>query len=166
MVRVWGASTGKVLLALSGHSGPVLRCGFSSDGERVVSSGYDGTVRLWDALSGECLEELRGHSGGVWSCGFSRDGSRVVSSGLDGTVRLWDASTGQEHGVRMHHLPGGEHATLRTDGSGAVQVSRGAWRWLGWLVPDPRTGALERYPAEIFGPLPVWPPMDDEPGIL
>ncbi|MGH8585913.1 MAG: hypothetical protein ACREWE_06950 [Gammaproteobacteria bacterium] len=28
-----------------------------------------------------------------------------------------------------------------------------AWRRLGWLSLDPERGILERYPAEVFGPL-------------
>jgi hypothetical protein len=48
---------------------------------------------------------------------------------------------------------GGGFASLTTDGSGIIEVSNEAWRDLAWLVPD-ATGALIRYPAETFGPLP------------
>jgi len=30
-----------------------------------------------------------------------------------------------------------------------------AWRYLGWIVPEPGTGLPEWLPAETFGPLPV-----------
>jgi len=36
------------------------------------------------------------------------------------------------------------------------RVSGGAWRWLGWSGIDPATGRMERWPAEMFGPLPEW----------
>jgi hypothetical protein len=84
----------------------------------------------------------------------ARRGARVVSASDDCTVRLWDAATGEAVAWRAEMLPEGEYAVLRADGSGAIAVSPGAWRWLGWLAKDPATGALTRYPAEIFGPLP------------
>lgn len=65
------------------------------------------------------------------------------------------ASSGEELDFRLHPLPGGEYAVLKNDGSGAIEVSPEAWRWLGWQVRDPETGELTRLPAETFGPLPV-----------
>jgi WD40 repeat protein len=79
----------------------------------------------------------------------------VVSAGSDGTVRVWDAETWRQIGPQTHYLPEGEFAVLAADGSRAIGVTDGAWRWLGWQVRDEKTGELKRYPSEIRGPLPA-----------
>lgn len=72
-------------------------------------------------------------------------------------MKVWDVATSREADFRIRMLPGGEYAVLKSDGSGAIEVSPEAWRWLGWQVKDPKTGELTRLPAETFGPLPVRP---------
>ena len=89
-----GCAHGRSVLTLEGHRGGVRASGFSADGTRLVSGGYDGTVRVWDARTGDPLLTLEGHRGWVWASGFSADGTRLVSGGEDGTVRVWDARTG------------------------------------------------------------------------
>ncbi len=160
-IRIWDAASGENLLTLNGHSGWVESCAFAPDGKRIASASDDQTIRIWDAASGENLLTLNGHSGPVWSCAFvptpppsfGSGETRIVSASLDGTIRIWDPRTGEEIGPRIHQFDDGAFAALAADGSRAIQVSRNAWRHLGWLVPD-ATGALTRYPAEVFGPLP------------
>jgi len=98
---------------------------------------------------------LQGHTGWVSACAFAPDGTRILSASDDNTLRLWDAATGLAVGFRVAHLGDGHFASLTADGQRIIQVSPEAWRDLGWLVPDP-TGALTRYPAELFGPLPEY----------
>lgn len=155
-VRIWGVASGNRLLTLTGHDGAVNGCAFAPDGKLIASASDDRTLRLWNTASGKCQLILKGHTGPVWGCAFAPDGHRIASVSNDGTLRIWDVETGAEIGFRIHLLGDGEFAVLAPDGSRAIQVSREAWRDLGWLVPD-ATGALTRYPAETFGPLPEYP---------
>jgi WD40 repeat protein/predicted Ser/Thr protein kinase len=81
------------LMALRGHTGPVLAVAYAPDGQRIVTGSADHTARVWDVASGKALT-LRGHGDPVKSVAFSPDGQRVLTGSWDGTARLWDATTG------------------------------------------------------------------------
>uniref|UniRef100_UPI0039C5DA34 NACHT and WD repeat domain-containing protein n=1 Tax=Scytonema sp. PCC 10023 TaxID=1680591 RepID=UPI0039C5DA34 len=74
---------------LKGHQGTVNSVAISTDNQRIVSGGRDGTVRLWDT-QGKQVATFRGHQGSVNSVAISTNSQRIVSGGRDGTVRLWD----------------------------------------------------------------------------
>jgi len=153
-LRLWDMASGECTAVLWGDGGAVRGCAFSPDGRRLAAASNDGTVRLWDAASGECTAVLRGHEDWVSGCTFSPDGRRLASSSSDGTVRLWDTETGEDTGFLIHFFRGGSWASLDFAFNRIIQVAGEAWRYLGWLAPDPKTGEMTRYPAEIFGPLP------------
>jgi WD40 repeat protein/predicted Ser/Thr protein kinase len=93
--RIWDAKTGKQLLVLRGHKGPVLRASYIGDGSRIVTASGDATARVWDAASGRTLAALEGHKGALAAAVFSPDGQRVLTASADATARIWDAATGR-----------------------------------------------------------------------
>ena len=102
-VKVWDVSTGRELLGLRGHEGPVYGVAASSDGRLLASAGADGSVRVWDRSSGLERQVFRGHAGPVLAVAFEADGRRVASSGADGTIRAWDLAGGRrDFGVAAH----------------------------------------------------------------
>jgi WD40 repeat protein/tRNA A-37 threonylcarbamoyl transferase component Bud32 len=137
-VRVWDAATGRLLLTLSGHEGPITHVAYSPDGRRIVSASEDKRVKVWDAATGEELLTLRGHTSAVTGIAYSPDGQRIVTAAGGTTrggetlfedVKIWDALTGQEiltlqgapaHGSRVTFDGGGRR--LASSGDSVVTI--------------------------------------------
>jgi WD40 repeat protein/serine/threonine protein kinase len=83
------------LLALRGHTGPILAVAYSRDGRRIATGSADKSARVWDAETGLESFRLEGHTDSVRAVAFSRDGQRIVTGSWDRTVRVWDAATGR-----------------------------------------------------------------------
>jgi WD40 repeat protein/serine/threonine protein kinase len=94
-VRVYDMATGELKHRLMGDYRTVS-VGFSPNGQRVVSAGYDRNVRLWDTTTGHQVLSLRGHDDIVGHALFSPDGQRIAAAVADGTVMIWDANAFDE----------------------------------------------------------------------
>jgi WD40 repeat protein len=92
-VKLWDATTGKVVRSFTGHADVVTSVAFSPNGHRLLTASLDKTVRLWDVETGRELRVLRGHSGWVWSAAFSPtstdDAWQVITASQDGTALVW-----------------------------------------------------------------------------
>ncbi|MCL9795201.1 WD40 repeat domain-containing protein, partial [Frankia sp. AgKG'84/4] len=104
------------------------------------------------ATTGEHHLTLTGHTNWVTGGAWSPDSTHILTTSYDHTARIWNATTGHPVGWQLVHLPDGELVTLTADGGVVLGASGGAWRWLGWLVPQ--DGKLVRLPIETWGALP------------
>jgi WD40 repeat protein len=100
-VHVSEVSTGRQLLALTGHTAPVTCLAFSPDGNVLVSTGTvnlppatDGTVRFWDLTKGTEIANVA--TSGISEFAFNAAGTLVAgaSGGSDVQVNLWNPLTG------------------------------------------------------------------------
>jgi WD40 repeat protein len=90
-VALTESATGRTLPIKTGHLGWVHGLDFSSDGNRIVTGGADGTIRMFDLASGRSIgAPISSGQGQVTAVSFSPSGDRVMSVGSDGTGRLWD----------------------------------------------------------------------------
>ena len=94
-VKLWDASSGRLLRSFEGDTTSVMSVAFSPDGSRILSGSDDKIVKLWDASSGRLLRSFEGHTSRVSSVVFSPDGSHVLSGSHDKTLKLWDTASGQ-----------------------------------------------------------------------
>jgi len=74
---------------------------FSAGGDRLVTTGVDGTVRVWDAATGQPQFILTGHTDEVLTARFSPDGQRLATGGRDNTARIWDLAPGSTAGKEI-----------------------------------------------------------------
>jgi eukaryotic-like serine/threonine-protein kinase len=59
-VTLWNTETGERLEQLRGHLGSPLSLAFTSGGELLASSGWDGVIRLWDVALGQNIVTVPG----------------------------------------------------------------------------------------------------------
>ncbi|MBD2512172.1 WD40 repeat domain-containing protein [Nostoc muscorum FACHB-395] len=127
-----------------GHQGSVMSVAISTDGQTILSGGYDGTVRLWNRNGQPLGEPFKGHQGTVLSVAISTDGQTILSGGDDGTVRLWNRN-GQPLGEPFKGHQGTVHyVAISTDGqtilSGGDDGTVRLWNRNGQPLGEPFKG--------------------------
>jgi WD40 repeat protein len=92
VVRVFDASTGKVLHQLRAHQDAVTDLDFSPGGQHVATAALN-ELCVFDLATYEPVRTLRVES--VRTAAFSPDGRRLASGGFREEVYLWDLETGR-----------------------------------------------------------------------
>lgn len=101
-IKIWEASTGKLVYTLAGHLAGVSTVAWSPDSQTVASGSDDKTIRLWDLATGEPYPKpWKGHHNYVYSIAFSPKGNMLVSGSYDEAVFFWDVRAGRQ----MRSLP-------------------------------------------------------------
>lgn len=99
VVRIWDVATGKAA-TIRGHTKSVFPVALSPDGDRLASSGFDGTTRIVAARDGSLKRKIEESSE---SLAASPDG-KTLACGKSGRISLCDFATGDE--VRSLSMPG------------------------------------------------------------
>jgi WD40 repeat protein len=132
--HVGGRST-----VLRGHRERVTTVAFSTDGERVLTTGADGDVRIWNTETMRLVSVIRAHFGPVADAAFSWDRRWIATAG-PGAGGIFDASSGSRLAyVRGHEGP---LAAISFVGKGHRIVSAG------------RDGTMRSYQCELCPTLP------------
>ncbi|EWM28213.1 WD40 repeat containing protein [Nannochloropsis gaditana] len=76
------------------HARFLLKCAFSPDSQRLVTTSADKTAKLWNVRKWEVEHTLKDHQRWVWDAAFSADSSYLVTACSDHHPRLWDLRTG------------------------------------------------------------------------
>lgn len=104
-VRIWDASTRKLLKTLEGHTGAIRELAFSSDGAELASVGADHVLRIWNVAEGRTEKVYVGRRAGtigtqlplqtITSVAFSEDGRQLLVGG-DAEAFLWSRDEDRE----------------------------------------------------------------------
>jgi WD40 repeat protein len=84
-IRVWDASTGRLLHSYHGDFAPVRKVEWSPDGRYIVTAS-DSKVRLWDASSPKLLGEVARFDREAFTAAFDPRGGRLAAGGRQGIV--------------------------------------------------------------------------------
>ena len=72
----------------------VYSVSFSSDGQRLVTTGIDRTLRVWNVQTGEQMYLIENETA-HWPAIFSPNDQWLAAAGDDFSVRVWEAASGQ-----------------------------------------------------------------------
>jgi WD40 repeat protein len=96
----WGNQAGAILVApredpaarrtLAGHRQPVLGVGFTPDGQKLISAGFDGIVKLWEVGSETEVRSFDWDISSIRAVAFAPDGMTAAAAGFDGRLVVWD----------------------------------------------------------------------------
>jgi serine/threonine protein kinase/WD40 repeat protein len=95
-LKLVDASSGKLLMELTGLHRINPFVGFSRDGERLASTTDDGQVMIWDIVPGQAggsrppLRVLKGTGAMLRGVAFSRDGRQLRGISTDNQILTWD----------------------------------------------------------------------------
>jgi WD40 repeat protein len=71
-VHLWDIATGRTLLQIPAHAGPLVALGYSASGTQLLTaSAADSVARVWDVRSGAAAAELGAGTSGVSAAVFS-----------------------------------------------------------------------------------------------
>ena len=71
------------------HTSSVNALAATSDGQHIISGGYDTLVKVWNVASGSLVSTCEGPAGLVRAVAAMPDGKRILSGSDGGAVRVW-----------------------------------------------------------------------------
>ena len=82
---------------LTGQTGAFV--GFSEDGKKIATGGFDTPTTLWDLEAGKQILNMKGHTNMAYKVAFNADSTQLSSGGRT----RWDLRTGR--GLRIAATP-------------------------------------------------------------
>ncbi|ETO08161.1 hypothetical protein RFI_29227 [Reticulomyxa filosa] len=150
-IRIWDASSRRLLHILEGHSDLITGVQFSSDSSKLVSCSRDKTIQMWNVMSDQQSQVLEGHSSGVTAVQFSPDNSKIVSSSLNGDIRIWDVSSGKQIQMLEGHSHCVNAVQFVSDGSKIVSCSNDKTIRIWDVLTGRQLRILEGHVMDILG---------------
>ncbi|HPF39396.1 MAG TPA: protein kinase [Phycisphaerae bacterium] len=115
-LRRVNADDGKELAPLIGHTRMPQSIEFAQDGERLLTSGHDGTARLWDVGAAQLLATLKVDFGAAFSARISPDGALIAVGDSIGAVHVFNADTFEPVTILTGHESPVQSITFSPDG--------------------------------------------------
>ena len=106
-----------------GHTGPIYTIGFSPDGQKLATGGYDALVGLWDVPSMVCKSTISRRSKFIRSVSHSHDSRLVASCTEEDGVDIADSLTGDHIGSISLSYKSQSSRFGPPGGSGPVEIA-------------------------------------------
>jgi hypothetical protein len=113
LVKIFNASTGKMVCKMKKHTDWVTALCFTPDGKYLISGDRAGGMSVWDTQGHE-IESTTAHNAGI--TGIACRGNFVATSSEDGTVKFWDIMEGRQLKSWKAHPTGVRSVSFTADG--------------------------------------------------
>ena len=123
-IDFWEDDTRSKFRTLIGHTGPISGIVFSEDGEKVVTSSWDGKIKMWHTLTGMQLAKLNDKGAPVYAVNFSIDQQQIISGDGDRKIKFCNIKTGKIESELSGHISAVTDIKITSDGK--LMISRGA----------------------------------------
>lgn len=90
LLKIINVKTGDEIICFNDDPGTILSIDFSSNGEKICSSGNNPYIKVWDANSGELDYKLSWETTYIPSCLFGYRDSKIYCCGLDCRLIIWN----------------------------------------------------------------------------
>ena len=121
-------SNRKETQTIAGHKGGTKTLAFSTDGENVLSGGWNNQIVLWGGEHGDILRVFKDHDEAVNAVAVSPDRVIAASGSADGKIKIWNMSTGELVQTIKAHKKGVLKVAFSPDGktilSGGIEKGK------------------------------------------
>jgi WD40 repeat protein/basic membrane lipoprotein Med (substrate-binding protein (PBP1-ABC) superfamily) len=97
-LKIWDATSGKLLNSVQATNADITSVTYSPNGEYIATTDHDLTAKLWDRQTLTKITTLEGHDSSLLALAFSPDSERLVTSSSSYVENLfvWDIATRQK----------------------------------------------------------------------
>ena len=78
-----------------GHTGGIKDFSINSQGNNIVTVGWDKKIVIWDLSINKEMLSFTGHADNIETVDYSFDDSKIVTGSWDKTIKIWDAKDGR-----------------------------------------------------------------------
>ena len=121
--QVWDMTSGELITVVAGHQRNVFDLGFTPDGTRLLTAGFDATVKEWDTATWTETRTFYGAGASVIDLDISGDGTRVAVTGLQGMAQVFDLETFEVTHVLLGHSGMVDGVDFSPDGNTLLTAS-------------------------------------------
>jgi WD40 repeat protein len=99
IIRLWSVNSGELLqifpkrtdivINTERHTGIVATVTFSSDGQYLISGGFDRTIRFWSIQNGTCVYRWTQPFGGIYCIAITPNQRWIAAGADDRRIKVW-----------------------------------------------------------------------------